>query len=361
MNKKHILIMSMTGGFGHVRAGEALLDYAKEHVPEMNAEHVDITAIDPSLKKYAQGMYGAASKKFPFVWKILYNYPAAYHLAKKTVFFRGLFNSKVKNYIYQKKPDAIIFTNVEILPLFIGAVKKKFPHIVMGIVVTDYHGHPYYKFSCMDYYFVAHQDVADDLKNVGIKQEKIKITGIPINPGFYVKENIGDLKLKYGIKNNLPVVLLITSFQISSRDLIALIENLLALDPKINVAGIANGSQELYDAMKNNFSGHQHFCFEKWTNTMEEYMKISDVVVSKAGGLTVSECVALAKPLVVVNPIPGQEEFNTEFLEKNNLGVRVKNLNQIPEVVRGLLSENKKYPEPLFIEDSACEKIFQYF
>ncbi|MSU54389.1 MAG: glycosyltransferase [Candidatus Staskawiczbacteria bacterium] len=359
MNKKKVLIISMTGGFGHIRAGTALLDYAKQHLPNIEAEHIDAIEIDPPLKKYAVTVYGFISKKFPFLWKVIYGFTLFSLVMRKVVALRGMYNHNIKNYIIEKKPEAVICTNVVILPIIAPILHKVLPATKIGVVITDYCGHPYYNIAFVDYYFVPTLQVQKELEEAGVVKEKIVVTGIPIDPRFYIKENIQDLKLKYGIKNNLPIVLFIASFKISKNDLRLVIGQLLKLTPNINLIFIASGNEEFYTLAKNNFEGQERFLLVKWTNTIDEYMKLSSVVISKAGGLTVSECINLQKPLIMVNPIPGQEEYNAQFVVKNNLGVKVNNISEIIAVVSKIILSSRNKQINLLEQQNSCEKIFK--
>jgi len=358
MKKKNILIISMTAGFGHVRAGQALFDYAVKNLPNVTIEHIDVVDIDDSLKNYGKA-YDMISRKFSFIWNGMYKYVPVF-IAKKTMVFMGSFNKKLKNYIFEKKPDVIIFTNVMTLTMLTIDFHKEFPGIKTAMVVTDYHGHPYYHFSYIDYYFVATQEVKKDLEMMGVESQKIKITGIPIHPKFYIKENVNNLKAKYGIKNNFPVALLIASFKISKKDLLLVVTQLLNLNPDINVIFIANRNQVFYDMIKNAFPGNSRLKVVDWTLAMEEYMKMSDVVISKAGGLTVSECMSLQKPLIMVSPIPGQEEYNADFVEKNDLGVKVNSAREIINVLPDLIARSRVRSMSFISPDNPCQKIFQY-
>ncbi len=356
--KKKILILSMTAGFGHVRAGEALLDYAKEHLPEASAQHVDVLDIDPTLRKYSLKMYGLVSKKLPLLWGMFYESGLLFFVVKKFMSIRAAFNDSIPAYVRQKNPDAVICTNIFILHLLGRSGRALFKNIPLGVVVTDYHGHSFYRVDWIHYYFVATASVGQELEAIGIPKEKIVVTGIPINPKFYVKENIGELKAKYGVQNHLPVVVLIASFSISGRQLQGLVEKLLGLDPPIYLIAITSGNQKCYDMLKNNVGGHERFLLVNWTNEIEEYIKIADVVISKAGGLTVSECLALQTPMIIFNPIPGQEEHNVEFLEKNNFGKQAADVDRIINLVPGMIAKAHSSPLPLFEVTNPCEKIF---
>lgn len=355
MEKKKILILSMLSGFGHIRAGEALLDYAKENIKNAHVEHVDICNIDNAFKRYAK-VYDFLIKRFPLVWKITYKYVPAY-IAKKFVFMGSITRNKVIGYIKKENPDIIIFTNVTIIPIFINELKKILPKTKMSVLVTDYHAHPYYIFKNIDYYFVSHSKIKEDFVNMGVAPEKLVATGIPINPRFYIKQDILELKSKYGIDKTVPTVLLIASFRISKKKLVYLVRQLLDFETKINLIFIANGKQLIYNLIKNNFPNNKRLHIVNWTNTMEEYIKVSDVVISKAGGLTVSECLAIKKPMIIVNPIPGQEEHNAEFVQENNLGQKVKDIKEVMKVLPRFIS--KKNGENLVPGKNPSEEILK--
>jgi processive 1,2-diacylglycerol beta-glucosyltransferase len=92
---------------------------------------------------------------------------------------------------------------------------------------------------------------------------------------------------------------------------------------------------------------------------MAEYMKLSDVVITKAGGLTTSECLTLKKPIIMINPIPGQEEYNAKFIEKNNFGKQVKNIDEIIAVLPEMLVMSKNKQIDLLEPENPSKKIFE--
>lgn len=358
MKKKKVLIVSMSAGFGHIRAGDTLLDYAKENLPEVHAEHVDIFTINMLFKDYSK-FYDLISKRIPIVWSFIYNvsdFKPVVFIIKTIARLNIFYSRKTKNYISKKNPDIVIFTIPP--PFFSFALKRVRPKMKIGVVVTDYYAHSYYKFPFVDYYFVAHDEVSKNLEKLGVEKEKIIVSGIPINPRFYIKEDVKKLKSEYGLHNGLPVIVFIASFKISKRDLVYLIRQLLNFNQKCNVIFIAAGKKALYDVVSRAFAGNERLSIVNWTNMMEEYIKMSDVVISKAGGLTVSECLAIKKPMIIVNPIPGQEEYNAEFVEKNHLGIRVKNVRSITSVLSKFISpkSNRKNVTP---QENPSKKIFQ--
>ncbi|MBX4201063.1 hypothetical protein KW786_02955 [Candidatus Parcubacteria bacterium] len=355
--KKKILVISTAGGFGHIRAAQAIADFAKEHFPNDDVEHFNVAEFDESFKRYGHD-YDVLTRKLPWLWRVTYAYlPPA--IGRWVSSLKGLHNKKVEQYILEKKPDAVLFTNFIIVPMFLGFFEKQLPGTPIGVVITDYNIHPYCNFPSVKYYFVPMAEVAGDLEKFGIKKEKIIITGIPVNPRFYRKENIDDLKAKYGVDNGLPTVLVMTSFRMSGEGLVALMRKLVEFEPKMNVIAVTSGNEDFYQTIKTHFDGK--IILVKWTDTIDEYMKIADVIISKAGGLTISECLTLRKPLIMINPTPGHEELNVEFMEKNNFGRRAMNVDQIAAVLPDMILFSRKNQLTLVNEEPSAQKILSKF
>ncbi len=361
MNKKKILIISMTAGFGHLKAGEAVLDYARQNLPNVEALHVDIADIDSSFKKHAR-IYDIMAKKVPIIWAVGYaffNVKIFSQIFKKIDIFSYFLSGPIKKYITKINPDVILFTNVTPLPLFSFVFHKVFPDIKIGVIVTDYHGHAYYHFSFVDHYFVGSESVKQELILAGVTPEKIVVTGIPVSPAFFEKQDAMVLKEKYGVDANLKTALLIASFRISQDKLLKLVKKLLAFEPKLNVVVLVNNNQVFYQAIDKAFSKTERLFLVKWTDKMAEYMKLSDIVITKAGGLTTSECLTLKKPIIMINPIPGQEEYNAKFIEKNNFGKQVKNIDEIIAVLPEMLVMSKNKQIDLLEPENPSKKIFE--
>lgn len=359
-NKKKILIISMKAGFGHIRAGDALLDYAKINLPDLQVSHVDILDIDPYLTPFSK-FYDIVVKKIPIVWQLIYflaGYKIFYIIPKFLNIFNFAHKHKIRNYIKKENPDIILFTNVVPLPVFLAACKDLVIDKKIGVIVTDYHGNYYYVFDRVNNYFVVNGAVKNDLVKYGVAPEKIIVSGIPVSPKFYVKEDILELKNKYKIDLSLPTILLIASFKMSKNKIISLVKSILNYEPKVNLIFMANGNESLHNLIFDIFKNNKRFHSTSWTDQMHEYMKISDLVISKAGGLTTSECLALQKPIIVVNPIPGQEEYNAKFIVQNSFGVRAKDVSQIVNAFPEMIAKSKKNQVNLAIQKNSCQEIF---
>lgn len=355
---KKILVISTRAGWGHIRAAQALEEYARQNLPEINVKHVDLCEIEPRLGKFFEIFYDIASDYLPLAWGAVYqtfDKPPVSAAFRKAGGFHRLFRRRISNYLKKESPDGVIFTNVIPAPMVAPPCKKIFPHVPLAVVVTDYHGHSYYNVPAIDRYFAPVPEVKTDLARIGIPEDKIEVSGIPVGKKFYESYDREKIKKKLGIKNDFKTVVFVS--RLSKEFIIPALEDLLALDPPINLIMVCGGNAGLYRKIKEQIGRRKNFKLINWTARLDEYMKSADVVVGKPGGLIVSECLALKKKMVLIDPIPGQEERNAEFIERHGYGRRARNAAQIAALVRAADSQADKS----FDGVDACAKILNYF
>jgi processive 1,2-diacylglycerol beta-glucosyltransferase len=364
--QKKILIVSMTVGSGHVRAGRALAEYANAYLPQILAEHLDAADIaSPLARLFNQKMYEITIQNFPELWGRAYkafDRSAAAKALQQLARLQAPFCKRLVRYIVSKQPDGIIFTYVGIAQLLAPVCRQRLKNAKLAMVVTDYHGHSLYNIPSIDQYFAADRFVKDDLAQAGVDRQKIEITGMPVSPLFYARRSAQGLKTKYGLPARQPAVLLMPNF-LPRGEAEPMIAGLLNLKPKINLIVITSGNKELYYQINSSpLSGNANLTLINWTDAMDEFMSLADAIISKPGGMTVSECISLGKPLIIINPIPGQEERNAQFIERNHLGIVANSRQEIVEaVIRSLRARKRKQSFVQSLERNSCKSIFNYF
>ena len=358
--KKKILIVSMTVGSGHVRAGRALAEYAHTYLPKILVEHLDAADIaSPLARLFNQRMYEIAVQNFPELWGRAYkafDRNTAAKALQQLAQLQAPFCKRLVRYIIAKQPAGIIFTYVGMAQLLAPMCRKRLKGAKLAMVVTDYHGHSLYNIPSIDQYFVADQFVKDGLAQAGVNRQKIEITGMPVNPLFYARHSVKDLKAKYGLSVRQPAVLLMPNF-LPRDEVEPTIAGLINLKPRINLIIITSGNKELYYQINSSPLGScDNLMLINWTDAMDEFMRIADAIISKPGGMTVSECISLGKPLIIINPIPGQEECNAQFIERNQLGIIANNRQEIIRAVaRSLRARRHKQPFVQSLERNSCK------
>lgn len=350
----------MKTGWGHIKAAQALEEYAKNNLPDFKIHHVDLCEIEPMLGKFFEIFYDITNDRLPVVWGAVYGtfdkepVSAAF---RKVNGFQRIFKRRISRYLRRQAPDGIIFTNVIPAPMVAPPCRKLFPNIPLAVVVTDYHGHSYYNVPLIDRYFAAIPEVKDDLARAGVDEEKIEVTGIPVSQKFYDRYDRKRLKRKLGFNNDLKTVLFVS--RLSKDFVIPALEGILSMDEKINLIMVCGGNNDLYKKIKDDIPAEKNFKLVNWTNRLDEYMKISDVVISKPGGLIISECLALGKRIIMTDPIPGQEERNAEFMSKYGYGKMALE----PETIVAAVSESLSLPRVEIAPDrpNSCAKILDFF
>ncbi|HEX2952419.1 MAG TPA: glycosyltransferase [Bacillota bacterium] len=337
---KRILILSASIGAGHVKAAEAL---CQSYVANFSGEACNLDFFrysTPLISRWVEQAYYLVTKHTPAVYKLLYeiedrpNSPI-----KKVEAYIGL--KKYRAMIESYRPDAIICTHF--LPAAVASyMYPKYP-IPNGVVLTDYISHPMWVHANNQMFFVAHEGMVEELKNLGVAEEKVKVTGIPIRPMFSQCLDKRSLREKLHLDPDLPLILLMSGGNaIGPLDEAA--EALAKVNGEFQVVAITGRNRKYFHELKHVFSQtHLRGRVLGFIDNIHEWMAASDLLISKAGGLTVSEALASGLPMLLIRPTPGQEDGNTRFLTDAGAGIYLKNLSELQDAVENLI----KNPEIL--------------
>ncbi|BAI80209.1 monogalactosyldiacylglycerol synthase [Deferribacter desulfuricans SSM1] len=191
-------------------------------------------------------------------------------------------------------------------------------HGKIYVTVTDYGLHKMWYDKNIDCYFVANEEVKDELIKLGVRSDKIHITGIPIADKFRKKIDSENLRAKLNIDDSRKTLLLIGS-AISEKRIFDIIQEIFISNKYLNLIVIAGRNKNLLGKIKY-FESNEYINLQKlgFVNNIEEYLTASDLVITKPGGLTVSEALACGVPMFLIDPIPYQETNNALYLTKNN-------------------------------------------
>ncbi|MBO8137055.1 MAG: glycosyltransferase [Desulfotomaculum sp.] len=339
-----ILILTVSAGDGHTRAAQAVERQFKELYPNARVEIVDtFRYASPLVEKMVRGAYLEIIKISPMLYGYLYyraekDQPLS--RAAKLEFNRitnKLTAPKLISLINSFQPQVVLCTHP--FPLGILSTLKLEGKLDIPVMaaVTDFTVHPFWIYPGVDYYCIAAEELKPAFIKHGVSTEKVVVTGIPIDPEFNRIENKDQLKKKLKLKKDVPAILVMGGglgmgpledvVKVLGRkhcQLLVVCGRNNALKKKIEeTAEEMQGSVYVYGFVRN----------------IHEIMGASDLMVTKAGGLSCSEAVALGLPLFITKPIPGQEERNTEFLVSQGAAVAVKNHKQLLEKISTYLQE----------------------
>lgn len=336
-----IVVTYASAGAGHFKAAEAVFDYLKDVCKDKDVEIVDILDKTSATFRFSYiAGYNFIVRHCTYIWSLIFR--LTYHknlhrVIRPLISLINRLNSrKFLEFLIRENPQYIISTHF--FPSEIAAGLKARNKISSGIIsiVTDFVVHPLWICEGTDAYIVASDLTKEDLLSKGVGEDRIKVKGIPVNQKFLNNPEKDNLRRKLNIENKFTILLVTGSFGIGP---IERIVELLRKD--IQVLAVCANNYALYSRLKAK-AYPSVFVFGVAGN-MEELMSVSDIIITKAGGLTISEMLIKELVPVFISSIPGQETGNAEILKKYGIGITARDILE----VRDIVLDYKNHPEKL--------------
>jgi processive 1,2-diacylglycerol beta-glucosyltransferase len=341
---KKVLLLYISVLSGHHRAAMAIEKALRHFSPEtqvysINAFHYT----NPILERVINRTYNGIIKRTPEVWEYLYDNPKVVKNTQALKDMMHRYNSlKMKNLIEDFKPDIIACTQAfpcGMVADYKSTFSKNLP--LVG-VLTDFYPHSYWIYDTVDIYAVASQDAKDMLISNGILPEKIQVTGIPIDMKFNIPCDKNNICKNLGLDSLKKTVLIMGgSGGLGPIKKVVFALNKISYDIQIIVVSGTNNRLNTY-LRRYIRKMNKRIIVINYTDNIDELMGISDIIITKPGGLTVSEALSKELPIVIINPIPGQESKNAEFLLKEGAAVKAFNEHDAAILVDNLCSTEAK-------------------
>ena len=343
MNK--ILIFYGSYGGGHLSAARAINDYISSHYPDTETKMVDcIEYINKFVNKVTTKAYSDMAKKAPWAWGYVYKKSEKGVIAKFSNDSNKLMARKLYRLISEFEPTIVISTHPFSSQMCAYLKKKGKCDFKLATVTTDYAPHDQWLLyhEQVDWFFVAHDGMKHALAGKGIANEKIYTTGIPLSNRFLHHYDKPAILNEFGLQPNKRTVLFFGGGKMGlGKTRTIEILKILAQDfTALQMVAISGQNEEMNAHFKEIVAeNHREDSIKvlEFTNKVPELMTISDLVITKPGGLTTTESIASGLPIIIINPIPGQEEENAEFLEEHNVGVWIKKGDNIQEKLTAVL------------------------
>lgn len=342
--KKKILLMYISLNSGHHRASLAIEKAIRSVDP--NTEILNINAFsytNPILEKIVNKAYMGVIKRKPQIWEYLYDNPK---VIKNTLGIRDLIHRlnspKLKDLIDEFNPTAIACTQA--FPCgMIADLKKTYDlSIPLFAVLTDFYPHFYWHYDTVDTYVVPSEKTLSRLVENDVDAGKIKVLGIPIDPKFAIKCDKEAVISQLGLSKDLPIVLMMGGGQGLGpiEEMITALEGVRRKLQLLIVSGMNKKLEKRLQRLKNKFR-HKVLLFG-YVDFINDLMDVSDFIITKPGGLTTSEALAKCLPMVIVDPIPGQEAKNARFLVEEGLALQADKPGDVGHIVEKLAGDTKR-------------------
>jgi processive 1,2-diacylglycerol beta-glucosyltransferase len=344
---KRILVFSASAGAGHVRAAEALEAAFRTAAPDAVVRHHDALQSTSSVfrRLYADA-YLEMVNRTPEVLGWLYDrLDEPWKNEKLRQAFERLNTRRLVKLMHEFEPDAIVCTHFLPGSLVSWLKSKEKIATKLAIVVTDFDVHAMWLSADADRYFVAIDETRAHLSSLGIDPEKITVSGIPIDPKFAAEADARTERLRLGLDPDRTTIL-VSAGGFGVGPVEHLVTALVRLENEAQVVVICGRNEELRERLRGvvakTESRSVRIDLVGFTREMDAFMSAADLLVGKPGGLTTSEALAKGLAIVIVNPIPGQEERNSDHLLEQGAAIRANNLPAIGWKIDRLLADPGK-------------------
>jgi processive 1,2-diacylglycerol beta-glucosyltransferase len=352
-----ILLLHASVGSGHRRAAEALARAFSQRQPgEVRVEDVlDHTSLLFRVA-YARS-YLELTDRAPMLWGYFYTQTNADpNLAEFTNNIRKLVESigttGLKDLLRAFMPELIICTHF--LPMELLVRYKRSARLTQPIycVITDHAAHTFWTYTEIDGYFVPDQQTCKQLIARGVAASQICVSGIPVDPAIAVEKDRDALRAHHHLSGTRPVITLFGG-GLDNEQVRLIVHGMLASDLEATLIVVAGRNPTLVEHLADlQATPRMDLRLYGQINFVDDLVVLSDLVITKAGGLIISEVLARAVPLVVINPIPGQEEWNADYVVSTGAGVQLRIAESVPATVMRLLSRPQ-----LMDEMRACARV----
>ncbi|NRD79297.1 1,2-diacylglycerol 3-glucosyltransferase [Bacillus sp. BRMEA1] len=329
MNEKDkILILSAGFGDGHKQVANAIGEAVELSLPNVEPINLDIMEwLHPHLYPLSTFVYKRVIKNFPQFYSYLYKRTRERNplsIKLHTLFTLGM--GSMLEIIREINPTAVVST----YPFAAGIMSKLKEQGLIDIpivtVITDFTDHSYWLHPYTDQYIVGSEEVMQRLISLGIDSEKINYTGIPVRPKFTTSQPRELLARKYDLDPNQFTILIMGGGDGFIGKGVSTFQSLEQLPSGTQFIIICGRNKKLRKQLEEELKGTKHtFRIMGYCENVQELMAVSDLMISKPGGVTTSEAMAMELPLFIYRPLPGQEEDNARYLVKLGLAILVEN------------------------------------
>ncbi|MEO6391661.1 MAG: glycosyltransferase [Pyrinomonadaceae bacterium] len=344
-----VLILSASAGAGHLRAAEALEHAFLEMGAAREVRNVDVLHYTNKVFRHLYSkVYLDLVNKMPDVLGWVYDQlDKPWQNERRRLALDKLNTRPLVKMLTEYQPDLVVCTHflpAEIISWLTAKERVTFPQ---AIVVTDFDVHAMWLCHHYARYFVALEETRVHMIKLGIPENKLTVTGIPIDPVFAQTKSKREMRLKYDLDPDRTTILLSAGgFGVGPVE--HLLEALSEMEHPAQVLALCGRNEELQErvaklAAEKTATSRVSIKAIGYTKQMDELMSAADILLGKPGGLTTSEALAKGLVFVIVNPIPGQEERNSDHLLEEGVAIRCNNLPTLAFKIDRLLEDHERF------------------
>jgi processive 1,2-diacylglycerol beta-glucosyltransferase len=343
VEKRRVLIISTSAGTGHVRAAEALQKEFARSDQVSRVVHEDALHFTNKLfRDFYSTLYTRLVRTAPNVLGWVYRTSDEPWKGESVRTQLDRLNTgQLVKFIRDFEPHLTVCTHFMPAGIISHLMEKEDLQTRLAIVVTDFDCHAMWLSRRFHRYFVAIEEAKAHLEALGLPAERITVSGIPIDPDFAEPGDRLALRLAHGLPaNGITILLSAGALGLGPTELI--VERLKDLRHVVQCIVVCGKNPETKERVEQAVGDHRNFRILGYTHQMHELMKLSDLFIGKPGGLTASEALACGLPMVIVSPIPGQEERNSDHLLEAGCAIKSNELTTLPFKIDALLDQPER-------------------
>ena len=342
---KKILILYGSYGGGHLSAAKTIRSSLEQNYgDQVKVEIIDcIEYINKYINKVSTEAYKELAKKAPWMWKHVYKNAQTGALSQISTTTNKLMSYKLNLLLQEFKPDLIISTHPFATQMCAMLKQKDKINCKLATILTDYHIHAQWLvlYKYVDYFFVSNDQMKIDMIMEGINSQKIFVTGIPVSERFLQKYDKQEIFKELGLSPNKETILYFAGgeYGLGRNSTYMIFKVLIRLFKDLQIIAISGKNQKMNKKFKDLVTltnAENRVKIFEFTDKIPEIMSVSSAVITKAGGLTITECLVSNLPMAIVNPIPGQEEENAQYLAANGVAIWIKQDESIARKLKNL-------------------------
>lgn len=349
-----VLILTSDFGEGHQQVAEAIHQVLAAQQEPVECRIVNVVEqLHPRLHSISRTMFLHAVQKMPglygYLYRKTYEAKASSHIMSELTSF-GL--KRLEHLLLEEQPDLVVST----FPFASGAMSLLRKHRVTAVplitIITDHTIHQAWIHPATDLYLVGSQGVKDGLIKNGVPAPLIQVTGIPLRLAFESKVSKHALRLQHGLRPRTPTVLILGGgCGLFGEDLLdpAMLD---AMPGPLQAVVICGHNEKARAHVQRSLQDCRHEVAVKgFVDNMQDWMAMADLILTKPGGVTTAEAMALETPMLLYKPIPGQEEDNLRYLTSTGVAQSAHSGEMLMEKLRALLLD-----ESALLEMKRCAR-----
>ena len=333
--KRKVLILFASYGDGHIQVSNALKERFESDAG-CEVKLVDLFAeAYPRLNELTKYIYIKSYTLFPKLYG--WSYYSTREMRDDTWFsawFHGWGTGKLRQIVEREKPDAVVNTFPTLAMPELR--RRRGMRIPIFNVLTDYVMHARWVHPLIDRYYVATDDLKAAMADAGVPEHRIRATGIPLKRAFRPVPRSEALYAKYGLDPARRTVLIMAGSYGVLQGLRDVCDALAAL-PDAQLAVVCGKNESLYASMRDMAGRTPNAKVFGFMKEMHELMSLADTMVTKPGGITLTEAIQCELPVVLLRPVPGQERDNADYLASRGAAFVAKDDAQVLDIIRSLL------------------------